>query len=75
MPARPRDPMPVYFRNALTARGLMNAYRARPPYQQNDYLGWVTRAKLDATRQKRLNQMLDELERGGVYMKMKWNKE
>ena len=36
MPARPRDPMPVYFRNALTARGLMNAYRARPPYQQND---------------------------------------
>ena len=75
MPARPRYPMRVYFRNALTARALMNAYRARPPYQQNDYLGWVTRAKLDATRQKRLNQMLDELERGGVYMKMKWNKE
>jgi uncharacterized protein YdeI (YjbR/CyaY-like superfamily) len=65
--------MPDFFREALTARVLMDAYLARPPYQQNDYIGWVTRAKLDATRQKRLNQMLDELERGGVYMKMKWN--
>jgi uncharacterized protein YdeI (YjbR/CyaY-like superfamily) len=57
----------------LEARGLMDAYRARPPYQQNDYIGWIQRAKLESTRQKRLNQMLDELERGGVYMKMKWN--
>jgi hypothetical protein len=29
-------------------------------------------AKSQPTRQKRLKQMLDELERGGVYMKMKW---
>ena len=65
--------MPDFFRDALTAHGLMDAYLARPSYQQNDYIGWITRAKLDATRQKRLNQMLDELERGGVYMKMKWN--
>ena len=75
MPARPRYPMPDTFRDALNARGLMNAYRARPAYQQNDTIGWVTRAKLEATRQKRLKQMLDELKRGGVYMKMKWNKE
>jgi uncharacterized protein YdeI (YjbR/CyaY-like superfamily) len=73
MHPRLRLPMPDFVRDALTARGLMNAYLVRPPYQQNDYIGWVTRAKLDATRQKRLNQMLDELERGGVYMKMKWN--
>ena len=51
----------------------MDAYRARPPYQQNDYIGWIMRAKFESARQKRLNQMLDELERGGVYMKMKWN--
>ena len=51
----------------------MNAYLSRPAYQQNDYIGWITRAKLESTRQKRVNQMLDELERGGVYMKMKWN--
>ncbi len=75
MPPRPRYPMPNFIRDALTTRELMDAYRARPPYQQNDYIGslCVTRAKLEATRQKRLHQMLDELERGGIYMKMKWN--
>ena len=70
---RPRYEMPDFFRDALNARELMDAYLTRPPYQQNDYISWVTRAKLDATKQKRLNQMLDELGRGGVYMKMKWN--
>jgi uncharacterized protein YdeI (YjbR/CyaY-like superfamily) len=74
-PARPRHEMPDFFRTVLNARGLMEAYQARPPYQQNDYIGWVMRAKREATRQKRLDQMLDELERGGVYMKMKWNAE
>ena len=73
MPPRPRYKMPEFFREALNARGLMNAYLSRPAYQQNDYIGWITRAKLESTRQKRVNQMLDELERGGVYMKMKWN--
>lgn len=73
MPTRPRYPMPDFFREALEARGLMDAYLARPPYQQNDYIGWIMRAKQEATKQKRLNQMLDELEKGGVYMRMKWN--
>jgi len=73
MHPRPRLPMPDFVRDALDARGLMDAYLARPPYQRNDYLGWMRHAKLEATKQKRLNQMLDELERGGVYMKMKWN--
>jgi len=75
MTQRPRYPMPDFFRDALHTRSLMDAYLARPPYQQNDYIGSlrVTRAKLEATKQKRLNQMLDEFEKGGVYMKMKWN--
>ena len=72
MRTRPHYEMPDYIREALSAHGLMDAYRARPPYQQNDYVGWITRAKLEATRKKRLSQMLDELKRGGVYMKMKW---
>lgn len=72
MLSRSRHPMPDFFRDALKARGLMDMYLARPPYQRNDYIGWIQRAKLEATKQKRLNQMLDELERGGVYMKMKW---
>ncbi|MBI5178444.1 MAG: YdeI/OmpD-associated family protein [Nitrospinae bacterium] len=58
------------MRDALNKRGLADAYRARPPYQRNDYIGWITRAKREETRQKRLTQMLDELARGDRYMKM-----
>jgi uncharacterized protein YdeI (YjbR/CyaY-like superfamily) len=50
----------------------MKEYRARPAYQQNDYLGWINRAKRDQTRQRRLGQMLAELARGDRYMKMVW---
>lgn len=64
--------MPEDVRAALRAKGLTAVYRARPAYQQNDYVGWITRAKRPQTRQKRLDQMLDELARGGVYMKMEW---
>jgi uncharacterized protein YdeI (YjbR/CyaY-like superfamily) len=49
-PARPRYEIPDYIREALSARGLIDAYRARPPYQQNDYIGWIMRAKLEATK-------------------------
>ena len=55
---------------ALDASGLWERYRARPPYQRNDYIGWITRAKRVVTRQKRLNQMLDELRSGDAYMGM-----
>lgn len=65
--------MPEDVRLALTEAGVMDACRARPAYQQNDYVGWITRAKLPATRDKRIRQMLDELGSGGVYMKMRWN--
>jgi len=67
---RPRYPMPDYIKEALEERGLMEAYKNRPAYQRNDYIGWITRAKRPETVLKRLNQMLDELDRGGVYMKM-----
>ena len=69
---RPKNPMPGFVRDALNERGLMEAYRARPPYQQNDYLGWIAQARLEATKLKRLNQMLDELEGGTLYMNMAW---
>lgn len=58
---------------ALEKSKLFDAYGERPPYQRNDYIGWINRAKLPATQQKRLNQMLEELEAGDVYMKMKYN--
>jgi uncharacterized protein YdeI (YjbR/CyaY-like superfamily) len=65
--------MPKDVHDALTKAKVMPAYKSRPAYQQNDYVGWITRAKLPATREKRVKQMLDELKSGGVYMNMKWN--
>src|ERR1044071_2607836 len=67
---RPKQPMPEFVRTALQKRRLMTAYEERPAYQRNDYLGWIHLAKQEQTKQKRLAQMLDELERGGVYMNM-----
>lgn len=69
---RTHHKMPNYVREALNERKLMDAYRARPDYQQNDYIGWITRAKREETKQKRLSQMLEELEEGKLYMNMKW---
>ena len=67
---RPRYPVPDFVRVALETGKLVSAYQARPPYQQNDYIGWISRAKLPATQAKRLSQMLEELRHGGLYMKM-----
>lgn len=67
---RPRHPMPRSVRDAIAARGLLDAYRARPAYQRNDYLGWIGRAKREDTRQRRLARMLDELASGDRYMGM-----
>ncbi len=67
------NPMPAFVRAALTERRLTGAFDARPAYQRNDYLGWIAGPKREETRQKRLKQMLDELERGDVYMKMAWH--
>ena len=67
---RPKQAIPGFVKEALKKRGLIEAYKKRPAYQQNDYLSWIVEAKLPDTRQKRLQQMLDELEKGGVYMNM-----
>jgi len=69
---RPANPMPEFVRAALEARDLRAQYDARPWYQRNDYLGWITRAKREETKQKRLAQMLDELDAGDLYMNMAW---
>jgi len=70
---RAKNPMPPFVRETLDGEGLMPAYEARPPYQRNNYLGWISRAKLEATRHKRLRQMLDELRGGTAYMNMAWS--
>lgn len=72
MPRRKRHVMSDLVRIRLRAEGLMDAFDARPDYQRNDYLGWIQRAKRDDTRARRLEQMLDELRAGDVYMNMAW---
>ena len=63
--------MPDFVQTVLIERGFMDAYHARPAYQQNDYIGWIAKAQREETKLKRLAQMLNELEAGGVYMKMR----
>jgi hypothetical protein len=67
---RPTYPMPQFIKKALVETRLMDEYKSRPPYQQNDYIGWITRAKRKQTQEKRLSQMLKELTQGGIYMNM-----
>lgn len=69
---RPIYQMPPEIKTALQQAGVTAEYKSRPAYQQNDYIGWITRARREETRRKRLDQMLRELKRGGVYMGMKW---
>ena len=64
------QPMPDDIKRALRTEDVLDDYLARPAYQQNDYLAWIARAKREDTKTKRLYQMIDELKRGGVYMKM-----
>jgi uncharacterized protein YdeI (YjbR/CyaY-like superfamily) len=65
--------MPPHVATALGEAGLRPAYDARPAFQRNDYLGWISGAKRPATRARRVAQMLDELRRGDIYMKMAWS--
>lgn len=69
---RPANPMPEFVAQALEAEGLKRAFDLRPWYQRNDYLGWIMRAKRDATKVRRLQQMLDELRADDTYMNMAW---
>ncbi len=68
--ARAIQEMPDDVRAEIAERDLTDAYETRPFYQRNDYLAWIGRAKRPETRRKRIDQMLDELDRGGVYMGM-----
>lgn len=60
--------MPEDVAARLESAGVRAEYDARPEYQRNDYLGWIAQAKRSETREKRIAIMIDELERGGIYM-------
>lgn len=66
------QPMPGNVRGALAKKNLMDAFRARPDYQQNGYLKWIATAAGPTAKQQRLDQMLEELEKGGVFQGEPW---
>ena len=67
-----KQPMPGNVRAALEKRNLMDAYLGRPEYQKSDYLKWISLAAGPAATQKRLDQMLDELEKGTQFKGEPW---
>ncbi len=48
--------MPEFIRTALIENNLMEAYHNRPAYQQNDYIGWITRNKRVETKENDLRK-------------------
>lgn len=76
MPPKPLIPqkhaMPGFVRSALTKHDLMDAFRARPDYQQNEYLGWLGKAVTDAEKKKRAAQLVDELTKGDAFLGKPW---
>jgi uncharacterized protein YdeI (YjbR/CyaY-like superfamily) len=67
---RPLAHMPAFLREELKVAALLTAFRQRPAYQRNDYLHWIARGVRPETRRRRIEQMMDELAKGGVYMRM-----
>lgn len=67
------NPMPEDVRKILEEKNLMDVYLKRPPYQRNDYIGWIERAVHQETRERRLRQMIEELELGNLYMNMEYH--
>lgn len=64
--------MPAAVRDALKKRGLMPAHEERPAYERQRLPRLDRRGQARETKAKRLAQMLDELERGGIHMKTAW---
>lgn len=67
-----KQPMPGNVRAALEKRDLTDAYFARPVYQRDEYLKWIALAVGPSAKQKRLDQMLEELEKGNVFKGEPW---
>jgi uncharacterized protein YdeI (YjbR/CyaY-like superfamily) len=61
--------MPADVKLALEENAVRADYDHRPPYQRNDYVAWIDRAVRPDIRAKRLSQMIDELKKGGVFMR------
>jgi len=62
--------MQEFVEQSLKENNVWEDYVSRPAYQQNDYVWWINDAKKMNTKKKRLNQIIEELRVGGIYMGM-----
>jgi uncharacterized protein YdeI (YjbR/CyaY-like superfamily) len=66
-PKRPKQPLavPTYFMTALKKnKKALATYESFPPSQQRDYVEWVTSAKADDTRERRLATAVEWMAEG-----------
>ncbi len=68
-------PLPEDIHQLLKETQVLEAYKNRPDFQKNDYIGWIGRAKRKETREKRIEQMITELKGGKKYMNMDYDAE
>lgn len=59
--------IPPYIKKALEEGEVLKKYEALPYFKRKGYVEWIEGAILPETKQKRINQMVEELPRG-VYM-------
>lgn len=71
-PNKMPQPMPGNVKGALAKRDLLDAFAARPDYQRNEYLKWIALAAGPAAKDKRLQQMLDEVASGNAFKGEPW---
>src|SRR4051812_43556158 len=71
-PNKVPQPMPGQVKGALAKRNLLDTYIARPQYQKDDYLKWVAAAAGPTEKQKRIDQLVDEIEKGNVFKGEPW---
>lgn len=64
--------LPRQYEKLLSEKNLLSEFKNRPYYQQSGWIRWIETAKQPGTKERRIKQMLDELEAGNLYMKMPW---
>jgi hypothetical protein len=72
-PNKAPQPMPGNVRGALAKRKLLDAFRDRPQYQQDEYLKSIALAAGPAAKQKRLDEMLEDLAAGDKFRGEPWS--
>jgi hypothetical protein len=71
-PNKTPQPMPGNERGALANRKHTDTNDDRPHEKQQEYLKWIAAAAGPTEKQKRLDQMLEEIEKGGVFKGEPW---